>query len=114
MKETLMFRLSKNPYANMNTIHVFARYEKGKGYVVGAEFLELYENGLCGKCFCKEYYEHNGDGVIKIFPANRRSAKKEAEAGNYAAENALSIAELYLKNVRAKISIPEDTYIITD
>ena len=114
MKETLMFKLSASPYANMNVIHVFARYEKGKGYVVGAEFLEKYDNGLIGKCFCREYYAHNGDGFIKIFPASRRSAKKEAEAENYAAENALAIAELYLKNVRAKISIPDDLHIITD
>ena len=52
MKETLMFKLSASPYANMNAIHVFARYEKNKGgYVVGAEFLEKYDNGLVGKCF---------------------------------------------------------------
>ena len=103
-----VFKLTGNPYKGVNAIHVYPHYVKGKGYNVEAEFIELHDDGLYGKIFCREYYECGGDGVATTFECGRKSAKKEAEAQTYADTNGKAIAEKYLAIALQKLGTTQD------
>ena len=106
------FTLNKPLYHNANLINVSAIYSKSKGgYIARAEVLEDKGNGLIGKIFCKEYYQHNGDGEELIIQAGRKSSKKEAEAEKYVSEHAKEYAEAFLKHVKEKLNLTA-VYII--
>ena len=102
------FRLSRAPYKDINTICITTDYRKNQGYVVSAEF-RIKTSPICfGKAYCAEYYAHDGDGIAKVIPAGRKSAKKQAEADQYAEQNARSIAENYLAQVISKLKLTDD------
>ena len=106
--------LSGNLYRDVNAIRVSATYNKREGgYFVVAEPIEYNRGGLAlfGKCFCREYYEHGGDGIAKRFPVGRRSQKKEAEAEAYCMENAMDIARMYIQDIKRKLGISNDVDI---
>lgn len=106
------FTLNRPLYHNANLINVTAIYSKSKGgYIAIAEALEDKGNGLIGKIFCKEYYQHNGDGEELIIQAGRKSSKKEAEAEKYVSEHSREYAEAFLNHVKEKLSLT-DVYII--
>ena len=105
------FTLNKPLYYKVNLISVSAVYSKTKGgYIAIAEALEDKGNGLIGKMFCKEYYQHDGDGEELIIQAGRKSSKKEAEAERYVSEHAKEYAEAFLKHVKEKLNLT-DVYI---
>ena len=112
-----LFRLNESPYHKINAIRVSVHYDKrAGGYAVQAELLHYYFDGnlkgLFSKCFCPEYYNHDGDGISKVFEAGRRSAKKEAEAAAYCEANAADIAQRFLQHVISKLGIEKDIHII--
>lgn len=114
-----VFRLNASPYSDVNAIHVYVRYGKREGgYVIEAEPIHCYFDGnLAGrysKLFGREYYQHDGDGVAKVFPCGRRSAKREAEAEEYCNANALDIAEKYLSMILHKLNITDDIHILKE
>ena len=105
------FTLNKPLYYKVNLISVSAVYSKTKGgYIAIAEALEDKGNGLRGKMFCKEYYQHDGEGEELIIQAGRKSSKKEAEAEKYVSEHAKEYAEVFLKHVKEKLNLT-DVYI---
>lgn len=107
------FTLNKPLYHKANLINVSAVYSKTKGgYIARAEVLEDVGNGLISKIFCKEYYQHNGDGEELIIQAGRKSSKKEAEAEKYVSEHSREYAETFLNHVKEKLSLT-DVYIIS-
>ena len=67
-------------------------------------------NGLISKAFCKEYYQHDGDGEELIIEAGRKSSKKEAEAEKYVSEHSREYAEAFLNHVKEKLNLT-DVYI---
>lgn len=106
------FTLNRILYRNANLINVTAIYSKSEGgYIIKTETLEAVGNGLFSKCFCKEYYQHDGDGTELIIKAGRKSAKREAEAEKYAEDHAKEYAEAFLKHVKEKLNLT-DVYII--
>lgn len=108
------FMLSAAPYKDINAIRVHSDYNKRQGgYTITAETV-IRGNGTIGKCFCPEYYDHDGDGIAKVIPAGRRSAKREAEAAEYCRQNARDIAERYLKHVIIKLNISTEIKIIEE
>lgn len=105
------FILNKPLYYKVNLISVSAIYSKTKGgYIAIAEALEDKGNGLIGKMFCKEYYQHDGDGEELIIEAGRKSSKKEAEAEKYVSEHSREYAEVFLNHVKEKLNLT-DVYI---
>ena len=105
------FTLNKALYHKANIINVSAVYSKTKGgYIARAEALEDIGNGLISKAFCKEYYQHDGDGEELIIEAGRKSSKKEAEAEKYVSEHAKEYAEAFLNHVKEKLNLT-DVYI---
>lgn len=107
------FMLNRSPYHDINAIRVHSRYRKGKGYYIEAEMVTR-NNGMIGKSFCREYYQHNGDGIAHTIPAGRKSAKREAEAADYCSQNARSIAEKFLQHVIDALQITDDIHIIEE
>ncbi len=111
-----IFNLSKPVYKGADVIVVSAVYSKNDGgYISRAEFCHMIDNcgtQLIGKAFCREYYQHDGDGVQLICAAGRKSAKREAEAEKYVDENAEKIARTFLECVKQKLSILEDVKIV--
>lgn len=108
------FMLSAAPYRDINAIRVYSDYNKRQGgYTITAEMITR-GDGTLSKCFCREYYDHDGDGIAKIIPAGRRSVKREAEAADYCSENAREIAERYLQHVITKLNISTDIKIIEE
>lgn len=105
------FKLSAAPYKDINAIRVYSDFNKRQGgYTVTAETV-MHNDGMLGKCFCREYYEHDGDGIAKVIPAGRRSPKREAEAADYCRQNAREIAERYLKHIVTKLNISDEIKI---
>ncbi len=108
--------MSKPVYKGADVIAVSAVYSKNDGgYISKAEFCHMTNTcgvQFIGKTFCREYYQHDGDGVKLICAAGRRSAKREAEAEKYVDENAEKIAKTFLEYVKQKLSIHEDVKII--
>lgn len=108
------FMLNRSPYHDINAIRVHSKYRKNKGcYTVEAEMV-IRKNGMIGKSFCPEYYQHGGDGIAHTIPAGRKSAKREAEAADYCSQNARSIAEKFLQHVIAALQITDDIHIIEE
>lgn len=106
------FKLNKSLYGRVNLISVSAKYDKrAGGYVICCEVLADIQNGLISKVFCKEYYQHGGDGIDLIIEAGRKSAKKRAEAEKFAAENARKYAEKFLAIVKERLNI-DGVYIV--
>ena len=108
------FMLNRSPYHDINAIRVHSEYRKNKGgYTVEAEMI-MRNNGMIGKSFCREYYQHDGDGIAHTIPAGRKSAKREAEAADYCSQNARSIAEKFLQHVIDALQITDDIHIIEE
>lgn len=102
------FTLDKSPYKGVNTIRVSADYNKREGgYTITAECIEYFKGGnlagLFSKPFCKEYYQHDGDGITVIIPAARQSAKKKAEAEAICEREAEKYAHIFLNHVNEKL-----------
>lgn len=98
------FKINKPAYHNNNTIRVSADYNKNKGgYCITAELIERMESplGCFGKAFCKEYYQHNGDGISLVIPCGRRSAKKQEEANAILERDAEKYAVAFLNHVNS-------------
>ena len=100
------FTLNKALYHKANIINVSAVYSKTKGgYIARAEAPEDIGNGLISKAFCKEYYQHDGDGEELIIQAGRKSSKKEAEAEKYVSAHSREYAEAYLRHVKEELNL---------
>lgn len=101
-----MYRINKTPYGEINAIKMSVDYDKNQGgYIIKAEFVELWDNGLYGKLFSREYYAHNGDGVVLIIPCGRRSEKKKQEAEKIFLETSRKYAVRFLENVNTLLGI---------
>lgn len=110
-----IIKLSADLYRNVNAIMIRSKYDKREGgYMVIAEPIHVDDTGLYGKCYCLEYYEHDGDGIAKRIPAGRRSAKKEADIDAYIAENAADIALKYTQDIKRKLEITADIDIVKE
>ena len=76
-----IYNLNKSPYGKINAVRTRVDYNARQGgYLLIAELITRMEGGLFSKPFCREYYEHNGDGYYLIIPCERRSAKRQREA----------------------------------
>ena len=108
-------KLNHTLYRNINAIRIAYCYDKReKQYKVQAEPVHFDNDGLFGKCFCKEYYEHGGDGIAKTIKIGRRSAKREQELDNYIKENCYDIATRYVQDIKRKLNINDDIQIIKE
>lgn len=107
-------KLSANLYREVNAIRITHRYDKReKEYRVEAEPVH-YDNGLFGKCFCRTYYEHDGDGIAYRVRIGRRSAKREEELDNYIKENYFDIATRYVQDIKRKLNITDDIQTVKE
>lgn len=102
-------------YDNVTAIRISHKFDKREGgYLVEAEPITRHDGGLFSKCFCRKYYEHDGDGIALRVAAGRRSKKKETELDNYIAENAYTIAERYVQDIKRKLNITNSAEIIKE
>lgn len=102
-----IYNLNKSPYGKINAIRVSVDYKKNQGgYIITSELIEQLDGDLLGvfsKPFCREYYNHDGDGIIQIIPCDRRSAKRQSEAEKIFEEKSRECAEVHLRHVNEKL-----------
>lgn len=99
-----IYNLNKSPYGKINAVRTRVDYNARQGgYLLIAELITRMEGGLFSKPFCREYYEHNGDGYYLIIPCERRSAKRQREAEKIFEEKSRECAEVHIKHVNSKL-----------
>lgn len=105
------FKLNKPVYHNADAIRVSVKYNKGFGYGVLCEVVELIptdDGWLYGKLFCPEYYAMGGDSYNLIIKSSRRNTRKEADAILEVKERARQYAESYVRHIDSELSIIEE------
>ena len=102
-----IYKLNKAPYEKINAVRTRVDYNARQGgYLLIAELIEKIDwmdGNVFGKPFCKEYYQHNGDGHYLIIPCSRRSAKRQSEAEKIFEEKSRECAEVHIKHVNEKL-----------